>query len=201
MQPTTDTPFERFAFSTVILLTIVVLLLPVGLLVLLFIPGMNIAVILWGNNIVSVITLGVLIFYIICARKIERDHIKALARAEAELSDIILSDMKTLPQNWNLVKTVFVSGNVVLANDYFKAFLWSFRKLFGGESRAFSRLLSRARREATIRVLRQAKECGANVVWNIRYETSVIQTNGAKSQSMAGVEVLAYATAFAVEAE
>ena len=213
MQPTTDTPFERFAFAAAILLTFVFLLfVSVWCVLVITFP---VSPVIWGIDwaalgiiikrilIVTVVfCLGTQIFEILCAIKIERDHIKALERAEAELSDIILSDMKTLPQNWKPVKTFFVSGNVVLSNDVLKALQWLCRKLVGGESKAFSRLLSRARREATVRVLRQAKECGANVVWNIRYEMSDLRTNWAKSdKSMAGVEILAYATAFAVEAE
>jgi len=187
MQPTTNTPFERFAFAAVIFLIFSCPFWAIGLILL----DISLVCLIGGFSVP--------IFCIVCAIKIERDHIKALVKAERELSDIMVSDMKTLPQHWKPVKTTFVSGNVVLADDYFKAILWSFRKLFGGESKAFSKLLSRARREATLRVLRQAKACGANVVWNIRYETSVVQTN--RGRNMAGVEVLAYATAFTTEAE
>ena len=128
---------------------------------------------------------------------------KALAKAEAELSDIVVSDMRTLPQNWKATKTVFIAESVVIANDYLKSFLWAFRKLVGGESKSLSRLLARARREATVRVLRKAKECGANVVWNIRYETSAIQSifSSDAQKSVTGVEILAFATAFNVTAE
>ena len=186
MQPTTNTPFERFAFAAVIVLAILAPIATVYPLIGLF-----------------YLLVGFPIFCIVCAIKIERDHMKALAKAEAELSDIVVSDMRTLPQNWEATKTVFIAENVVIANDYFKSFLWAFRKLVGGESKSLSRLLARARREATVRVLRKAKECGANVVWNIRYETSTIQTIFASDaqKSVTGVEILAYATAFNVTAE
>jgi len=185
MQPTLNTPFERFALAMAFLLTF--LLVVVGA----FMPFVE-----------FLMLFAFPVFCIVCAMKIERDHIKALAKAEAELSDIVVSDLKTLPQNWKAADTVFIAENVVIANDYLRAFRWMFRKIVGGESKSFSRLLARARREATLRVLRRAKQCGANVVWNIRYETSVVRSIFSKEGSnVTGVELLAYATAFNVTAE
>lgn len=201
MQPTTNTPFERFAFIAVILLTFCVPFFFV-LLACMMSFGISGPVVQTAATILAFVSaFAVPVFSIIFATKIERDHIKALAKAEAELSDIVVSDMKTLPPNWNTQGAFLVTENVVIANDYFKSLLWVFRNIFGGESKSFSKLVSRARREATVRVLRRAKEYGANVVWNIRYETSVIQLNGAKNEAKtpAGVEVLAYATAFTVK--
>jgi uncharacterized protein YbjQ (UPF0145 family) len=154
---------------------------------------------------------GTAIFFplmcIACSIWIESAHFKALAIAEGELSDMMLSDLKTLPPNWKPNGAIFVCENVVIANDYFKTFLWFFRKIIGGHSRSFERLIERGRREATVRLLRKAKECGANVVWNVRYETSIVRTdyswagggNNNSTQSMAGVEMIAYGTAFLVE--
>jgi uncharacterized protein YbjQ (UPF0145 family) len=215
MQPTTNTPFERFAFAVVIVLALLLPMLYIVLPLLLLFDsvqglfnagqgiGIKIEVGLMFHVVMLVIGFGIPIFCIISAIKIERDHIKALTKAEAEFSDIVVSDMKTLPPNWNVVNTVFISENVVIASDYFKAFFWMFRKLIGGESKSLSRLLSRARREATVRVLRKARVLGANVVWNIRYEASTIQSLYAKNsnQMVTGVEILAYATAFNVTAE
>ena len=204
MQPTINTPFERFAFATVIVLTFALpfIVITLVLLATLLTINANDGVAMGIAAIIIAVTAFVIpVFCIICTRKIESDHIKALARAEMELSDIIVSDMRILPSNWKVDKTFFITENVVIANDTVKAFFWSFRKLVGGESKSFSRLFSRARREATVRVLRKAKKLGANVVWNIRYETSTIQSNWStdNKKSMAGVEILAYATAFTVQ--
>jgi len=211
MQPTTNTPFERFAFVSTALLVISLPFLMFGLLFLansLLIVNNDVGAgrfLLKCVNIINwVVTLGIPIFWIVCAIKIERDHIKTLAKAEAELSDIMVSDMRTLPQNWQATNTVFIAESVVIANDYLRVLRWVVRKFVGGESKSFSRLLARARREATVRVLRRAKECGANVVWNIRYETSAVHsifTGGSSNNMITGVELLAYATAFNVTAE
>jgi len=212
MQPTTNTPFERFAFAAVFFLMVLAISLPflgiaLAVMNVLLNAGININPAFlfgWLHTIeVAIAAIGIPVFCIFCAIKIERDHLKALAKAEAELSDIVVSDLKTLPQNWKAADTVFIAENVVIANDYLRAFRWMFRKLIGGESKSFSRMLARARREATLRVLRRAKQCGANVVWNIRYETSRVQTVFSKETTsmITGVEVLAYATAFNVTAE
>ncbi len=133
---------------------------------------------------------------------IERIHFRALEREERELSDMTVSDLKTLPTNWKVTKTFFVCENVVVSNDYLKRLFWTFRKIVGGRSNGFTRLVERARREATIRMMRRAREFGANVVWNVRFETTIVYTNssgGGDGRNGAGVEVFAYGTAFRVE--
>ena len=205
MQPTINTPFERFALAAVVFLWLLglssaILIFP-GIL-LLSIGAIDDWVLGLLANISQFSIYGALIFSVICAIKIERDHLKALAKAEVELSDIVVSDMRTLPSNWKAANTVFIVESVVIANDYLRAIRWVVRKIIGGESKSFSRLLARARREATLRVLRKAKQCGANVVWNIRYDTSVVQSIFSRGNSnVTGVEILAYATAFNVTAE
>ncbi|MCL2709676.1 MAG: YbjQ family protein [Planctomycetaceae bacterium] len=206
MRPTTNTPFEQFAFVTVMLLTFGFPFLVLGLVFLSTVLTLGAddkaAFGIMFAIVMAMTVFGIPVFSIIAALKIESDHLKALAKAEAELSDIVVSDMKVLPANWKTTETVFIAESVVIANDYLKSFFWIFRKLVGGESISLSRLLSRARREATVRVLRKAKQSGTNVVWNIRYETSAVQSMYAKDATtmITGVEVLAYATAFNVTA-
>jgi uncharacterized protein YbjQ (UPF0145 family) len=210
MKPTMNTWVEKFAFRTAIFFTFLLPILWV------FVP-ISLSILLKGSiddeQIDDVIlTAAVIVFFgsciffplmcIVCSIWIERTHFKALTEAENELSDIVVSSMKTLPPNWKPNGTIFLCENVVMANDYFKAILWTFRKIIGGRSRSFERLIERGRREATIRLLRKAKEFGANVVWNIRYETSIVRTNyssaGKDRNSMAGIEMIAYGTAFFV---
>ncbi|MDR2704870.1 MAG: YbjQ family protein [Planctomycetaceae bacterium] len=219
MQPTMNTRVEKFAFGMAILFMI---LLPI---LWIFVP-ITLSVVLENamemeqEQIEKVVGMTALLFFlssaiffplmcIACSIWIESSHFKALAIAEGELSDMILSDLKTLPPNWRPNGAIFVCENVVIANDYFKTLLWFFRKIIGGRSRSFERLIERGRREATVRLLRKAKECGANVVWNVRYETSIVRTNYSwagggdnnSTKSMAGVEMIAYGTAFSVTNE
>jgi uncharacterized protein YbjQ (UPF0145 family) len=127
---------------------------------------------------------------------IEKRHFKELDRKEAELAHIMVSDLRTLPQNWRPEAVFLVSGSVCIANDYFKTFVASLRKLFGGRIRAYESLVERARREAIVRMLQEARNYAANVVWNVRVETSSIV--GQNPNRAGCVEVFAYGTAVRV---
>jgi uncharacterized protein YbjQ (UPF0145 family) len=129
---------------------------------------------------------------------VERAHFRRLAQAEQQLSGIMVSDMKRLPPNWRPTEGTLVIGEAVIATDKFKVFAAALRNFFGGRVRSYETLVERARREAIVRMLRQAQQFGANVVWNVRLETSTIQ--GSQQGQSAGVEVMAYGTAIKVAA-
>jgi uncharacterized protein YbjQ (UPF0145 family) len=124
---------------------------------------------------------------------IEAAHFRKLAEWEQNLSGIMISDMKQVPPNWSVSDPELVTGAAVIATDYFKVFVAGLRNLFGGKVRGYEKLMERARREAIVRMLRHAQQKGANVVWNVRLETSTIQ--GKQQNKSGGVEVLAYGTA------
>ena len=124
----------------------------------------------------------------------ERAHLRQLVRQEHELGYMMISDMRRLPDNWNAEHATLVTGTAVIATDYFKTFAASLRNLFGGEVRSYVTLVERARRQAIVRMLREAQAYGANVVWNVRLETSTI---GGR-QGANGVEVIAYGTCMLV---
>ena len=88
-----------------------------------------------------------------------------------------------------------VTGAAVIANNYFVSFISTFKHFFGGEMKGYSGMCSDARRLALVRMLKDAESLGANAVCNVRFETSTI-SNGDKSQKSAGVELIAYGTAF-----
>jgi len=54
-----------------------------------------------------------------------------------------------------------VSGNVVIAMDYFKKIIANLKSLVGGSLDSYETMLERARREAIVRMLKQADELGA----------------------------------------
>jgi uncharacterized protein YbjQ (UPF0145 family) len=157
---------------------------------------------MYSPHLVMILVVLYIPFNLICAVIIEREHLQALDKAEQEFSDIIVSDLKNLPPNWTVKSSVFLSDDVCLANDSIKSLFWTFRTLFGGESKSFTRLMDRARREATLRLLRKARMSGMNAVWNIRYETSVIRLGfgSADNGKFAGVEIFVYATCFDIQA-
>ena len=137
------------------------------------------------------VPLGLLMLGFLVGRQRERKHLRDLAVREAEFAGMLLSDLKTVPPEWGVAEGFLVTGSVVIATDYFKAFLGALRNLFGGRIRAYEVLLDRARREALLRMQAEARSRSAAVVWNIRLETATLQGRGRAG----GVEVIAYGTA------
>ena len=124
----------------------------------------------------------------------ERSHLQSLAHREQEFSDIIVCNTRKVLNPHEARKAAMVSGTAVIASDYFKTFAAYLRGIVGGEVRAFETLMSRARREATLRLLEQARQMGAREVWNIRLETSNI-CSSSRQKGMVSVEVFAFGTA------
>ena len=134
----------------------------------------------------------VLVCFLI-GKGIELHHFKRLAEREQRFSGMIVTNLKTIPPQYENAQPILVMGSAVIATDYFKVFAAKLRMLFGGEMKSYVTLMERARREAMLRMLEQAAGQGATAVWNIRYETST--TGGQQTKKPGGVEVLAYGTA------
>lgn len=127
-------------------------------------------------------------------RATELRHFKSIQKREKLLQSIpaIASKIPDLALRPNKVQ--LVSGNVVISVDYFKRFIAGLRNLIGGRITSYESLLDRARREAILRMKEEAKALGANLVFNVKFETASI-SKGTKNQ-IGSVEVLAYGTAF-----
>jgi uncharacterized protein YbjQ (UPF0145 family) len=137
-----------------------------------------------------------LLFVLICmliGKGVELHHFKKLQQRERALSDMVVTNLKTIPPQLENAQPILVMGSAVIATDYFKVFAAGLRTLLGGEMKSYVTLMERARREAVLRMLEQAAGQGAKVVWNIRYETAA--TQGQQRKKPGGVEVLAYGTA------
>jgi uncharacterized protein YbjQ (UPF0145 family) len=126
-------------------------------------------------------------------RAIEAAHYRSIRRRERQLAGVLIFATKFPPAAGAREKSELVSGSVVISSDYFKLFVASLRKLFGGRFRVYETLLDRARREAVLRMKRQALRLGAHSVFNVKFETFNV-TMGARG-GIAAVEVLAYGTA------
>jgi uncharacterized protein YbjQ (UPF0145 family) len=123
----------------------------------------------------------------------ERRHYKSIIRREDALGDLAVIVAKTLPPMEPAPATTLVRGSVVVSVDYFKRFLARLRMVFGGRIHTYESLLDRARREAILRMQEQARELGASMIFNMRFETSSISKG--KKDAVGTVEVLAYGTA------
>ncbi len=143
------------------------------------------------------LNLGVILVALILGysfgRVAEKRHYRSILRREAALNDLIIITTKTLPESAAPPTTQLVMGNVVISVDYFKKFVAGLRMMFGGRVHTYESLLDRGRREALLRMQERAKQLGANMIFNVRLETSSI-SKGARG-SVGSVEVLAYGTA------
>ena len=126
----------------------------------------------------------------------ERRHLRSLARRERDLSRMLCTDLKTFPgRPLDQPGGTLVMGGAVIASDYMKKFLAGFRFIFGGEIRSYQSLVTRARREAIVRMLTSAYQQGYDAVCNVRFETTDVGgMSGARGAVM--VEIFAYGTAY-----
>ncbi len=98
-----------------------------------------------------------------------------------------LTNTETIPDAEIVESLGIARGNTVEARNVGRDITQGLRNVVGGELKAYSDLLTKARDEAIDRMAADAEEMGADAVVNVRLETSQI-TNG-------GSEVLAYGTA------
>ncbi len=103
----------------------------------------------------------------------ERQHLRSLDRRESALAAIATT---TAPHVVGLTASAghFVAGNAVMATDLGKGLVANLKSLIGGELRGLTPLLTRARREAYVRMLESAQGLGATAVVNVRYDTSTV---------------------------
>lgn len=115
----------------------------------------------------------------------ERKHWAQLTLDEAEFAHIRIDNRRFETRDTH---GRLVVASVVIAQDYFKWVLASVRNFFGGRITVYETLLDRARREAVVRLKKQAAAAGAVEILGLRIETPEV---GADKGS---VEVLAYGT-------
>ncbi len=125
---------------------------------------------------------------------LEKQHLQSLARRESQYADIFVTDLKRLPENWRPTRGQMVVGQIVMGNDRFNRLIGALINITGGNIRPFEQLLERARREAIVRMLQQAHALGANAIWNVRINTTMIDPDE-KGQSGKAIEALAWGTA------
>ncbi|MEP1229231.1 MAG: heavy metal-binding domain-containing protein [Litorimonas sp.] len=124
----------------------------------------------------------------------ERRHFKRLQADEEALSHIKVYNLKSVPPSLAADLEdggTLVTGNVVIAIDYFKRVIATIKMLIGGRLGSYESLVERARREAVIRMQKHAASIGATEIYNARIEFSVI----GQQPKISGAELMAYGTA------
>lgn len=140
-----------------------------------------------------VVFLLLLLFAFTAGELIERRHYKAIRRREVRWQRLPAITFRRIPTAWEVAECGMVMGNTVVSVDYFKRFLAGLRMVFGGRVKSYESLLDRARREAVLRLKKDAMDRGFHAVVNVRLETSRL-ANGRGSNGTAGVEILAFGT-------
>lgn len=147
--------------------------------------------------------LVLLIVGLSAGRIAEIRHLKRLRIAEAEvLAPMLVTDVRSFPMcgrehTSEANAPALVSGESVISSDYFKTFVSMLKKIIGGELRTLETLMSRARREAVLRMARQARALGYDAICNVRIESTDIGGSAATSKRvMTMVCVVASGTAY-----
>lgn len=104
---------------------------------------------------------------------------------------MIVVNTETVPGHRVVELKGLVQGNTIRAKHIGRDIGAGLKNLVGGEIRAYTQLMSEARREATERMLEQATQLGADAVVNVRFTTSQVAGGAA--------ELYAYGTAVVVE--
>jgi uncharacterized protein YbjQ (UPF0145 family) len=125
---------------------------------------------------------------------LERQHYRSIRKREVKLRHILVFAERQPPLNFSGQPFHLVSGSVVVSSDYFKTVAAGLKALIGGRLTSYETLLDRGRREAILRMKEQAARHGAQAIFNVRLETSMLNQN--KRNSIICAEILAYGTSF-----
>ena len=124
----------------------------------------------------------------------ERKHLRELADDEEALSDIAVSSDRGAVDA-GFARGALVVGSVVIAEDYFKRVAAALKSFIGGNLVAYESLLERGRREAIVRMKKEARRLGATHVVNVRLETASLSEDWSAQRPMFSAEFIAYGTA------
>lgn len=96
------------------------------------------------------------------------------------MSDLLLTNLESVPGRHIAEHYGLVSGNTVRAKNVGRDIAASFKNLVGGELKGYTELLTEARQQATDRMVEQARALGANAVINVRFSTSSVAQGAAE---------------------
>lgn len=124
---------------------------------------------------------------------VEKSHYRSIREREERLGDVLVIAAKMPTPDLLARDGWLVGGNVVISVDYFKRFVSGLRNLLGGRVVTYESLLDRARREAILRMKKEALDSGANMIFNVKLETASISQSA--NNALGSIEVYAYGTA------
>jgi uncharacterized protein YbjQ (UPF0145 family) len=128
----------------------------------------------------------------------ERRHFRQLAADEAELRGIVVCSERGAADGGTVTSGTLVVGSVVIGEDYFKRVAAGLKSLVGGNLVSYESLLDRGRREAIVRMKKEARRLGATRVVNVRLETASLSEDWRGQRPLFSAEFIAYGTALVV---
>lgn len=138
--------------------------------------------------------LALIVLAYITGSLIERRHFAALKAREDQAHGYPVMTFERCPPEWRVTSSGLVTGSVVISLDYFKRIVAGLRGIIGGRIKTYEPLLDRARREALLRMIDDARSQGYDAVVNVRLETSRLANAGGDGKGTAGIEMLAFGT-------
>lgn len=126
----------------------------------------------------------------------EKRHFKRLDEREYIYKGVLVTSLSSLPYADPGVDSTMVTGECVIATDYFKSFITKLKKIIGGELRAYLSLMDRARRESVIRLIEEAQDQGFDAVCNIRFVSADVGGSTSNRKGAAMVAIIASGTAY-----
>lgn len=130
-----------------------------------------------------------------CGSLAERRHYASITQRENEQLNFQAMTIEPRLGIEEVCESFLVQGSAVISIDYFKRLLAVLRNIFGGRVKSYESLVDRARREATLRLKEQALAQGADMVVNLRLETSAIGNSANRKNRVGSIEAIAYGTA------
>ena len=100
-----------------------------------------------------------------------------------------LYTVENIQGNYTLLGTV--SGSTIQSKNMFSDFGQGLKGIVGGELKAYTDMMEKARNKATQRMVDEAVSLGADAIIGVRYTTSAIMAQAA--------EVLVYGTAIKIK--
>lgn len=150
------------------------------------------------HNLDLVIFLILLLVGYVIGSLAERRHYRSIEEREKALIKLPVVTAEGRFDSTRVEDAFLVNGNAVISTDYFKRLLAVLRNIFGGRVKAYESLVDRARREAILRMKEQAHAAGAQMIVNLRLETSTIGRSANKKKQIGSVEAMAYGTAVVI---
>lgn len=117
-------------------------------------------------------------------------HLCCESEPAGKRSTVIVVNTESVPGHEIVTLVGLVQGNTIRAKHLGRDIGASLKNLVGGELRAYTELMTEARRQAMQRMIDHATTLGANAIVNVRFTTSQV-ANGA-------AELYTYGTAVVV---